>query len=254
MDAPPLSSLESLRWTNSLLVHHAFEISQLDGDYLEFGVFRGSSFIQAYFSAMEIVVDFLGGRWDEAMGKDDNAGMNQAWARGQWDRMRFIGFDSFSGVPKPGTVDSVNPIFREGAFSATKEEFLAALTAAGVDHGKVEVVEGFFEDSLTPETAARIGLKRIAVLHIDSDLYQSAKSALDFCTPYFRDGTIVIFDEWFQFRGNPQLGEQRAFYEWQAENPDWSVQDYLTEGAFRKSFILSRLAAVLPAGLSATTG
>lgn len=240
MSRPAFPALESLAWTEPLLVHHAFEVAQLDGDYVEFGVYRGSSFIQAYHAALHVYLTFLSGRWDEGMGKDDPAGAVQDWATGMWDRMRFVGFDSFAGVPKPGAVDAIVPVFREGAFAATKEEFLAAIAAKGVDLGKVRVVEGFFEQSLTAEAAARIGLERIAVCHIDSDLYQSAKAALDFCTPYFRDGSIVIFDEWFHFRGNPHLGEQRAFREWRSENPDWIVQDYLTEGAFRKAFLLSR--------------
>ncbi|BBK31743.1 macrocin-O-methyltransferase TylF [Stella humosa] len=235
-----MHSLESLRWTENLLVHHAFEISQLDGDYLEFGVFRGSSFIQAYFSAMQIVAGFLGGRWDAAGGKDDPTDMSKVWARQQWEQMRFIAFDSFSGVPKPGKIDSILPIFREGAYAAPRDEFLKELRKVGVDLDKVRIVEGFYEQSLTPEAAARLELKRIAVVHIDSDLYESAKQALAFCTPYFRDGTIVIFDDWFQFRGNPQLGEQRAFNEWRAAHPEWLVQDYLTEGSFRKAFILSQ--------------
>lgn len=240
MTVPSLLPLDSLRWTEGLLVHHALEISQLDGDYVEFGVFRGSSFIQAYFSAMQLVAAFLGGRWSQASGKDDPEGMTELWARQQWERMRFIGFDSFCGVPKPGAIDSINPVFREGAFSASKEEFLDAIRTAGVDLGKVVAVEGFFEASLTAETAQRIGLKSISVCHIDSDLYESAKAALDFCTPFFHDGSIIIFDEWFQFRGHPQLGEQRAFREWRNAHPDWLVEEYLTEPPFRKSFILCR--------------
>ena len=240
MTAQRFPPLDSLRWTEPLLIHHAFEVAQLDGDYVEFGVYRGASFIQAYYAAMHLVVSHLEGRWSAGKGKDDPDDQTARWANNCWDWMRFIGFDSFEGVPKPGAIDAIDPVFREGAFAASKDEFLAALAAAGVDLKKVRTIEGFFEQSLTPEAAARYHLKRIAVCHIDSDLYQSAKAALDFCTPYFRDGSIVIFDEWFQFRGNPQLGEQRAFGEWRRENPDWLVQEFLTEPPFRKSFILSR--------------
>lgn len=38
--------------------------------------------------------------------------------------------------------------------------------------------------------------------------------ALEFVTDLLVDGTILIFDDWFLFRGRSDRGEQRAFAEW----------------------------------------
>ena len=37
-----------------------------------------------------------------------------------------------------------------------------------------------------------------------------ARLALNFITPTLHDGSVIIFDEWYQFHGNPNLGGQRA--------------------------------------------
>jgi hypothetical protein len=92
----------------------------------------------------------------------------------------------------------------------------------------------------TPALAEKIGLREISILHIDSDLYKSALDALSFCTPYLRNGSVIIFDEWFQFAGDPKYGEQRAFREWLAANPDISASELAREGWGRIAFVVHR--------------
>ncbi|MGH9471088.1 MAG: hypothetical protein ACRD1N_12200, partial [Terriglobia bacterium] len=48
------------------------------------------------------------------------------------------------------------------------------------------------------------------------------------------------FDDWYCFRGNPDLGEQRAFREWAQSKPEWYFTEYQKEGPSRNSFIVSR--------------
>ena len=36
---------------------------------------------------------------------------------------------------------------------------------------------------------------------IDCDLYESARTALDSMIPYVEDGCIILFDEWYAYRG-----------------------------------------------------
>jgi len=42
--------------------------------------------------------------------------------------------------------------------------------------------------------------------------------------------SVIIFDDWYQFHGNPNLGGQRVFYEWQVYHPDWLVTEFQKEG------------------------
>ncbi|MEK7097767.1 MAG: TylF/MycF/NovP-related O-methyltransferase, partial [Patescibacteria group bacterium] len=156
------------------------------GDYLEFGVFKGSNFSEVY-------------RIAKAKKLTD---------------MRFFAFDSFEGLPEGSEKEFGQ--FAEGEYSASLERFNANLQKSGVDLKDVQAVKGWFKDMLNAETKKRLGLKSAAIIWIDSDLYESAVPVLDFITDLVVDGTILVFDDWFFFKGNPNRGEQRAFREWLA--------------------------------------
>ncbi len=215
----------------------AFRVVGFIGDYVEFGAYRGDSLIQAYFAAWRVYDELARGVWDHSF---EEAEATRAGFQKAWNNMRFVTFDSFQGLPEPSPVDSVYPIFAKGTYACTEAEFRANVRKYGIEDARVIAVPGFFQDTLSPATARKLDLKRISVLHIDSDLYESAKAALQFCTPFFGDGTVVVFDEWYHFYGHPDLGEQRAFREWQQAHPEWIVTPFQKEGAFRNSFILSR--------------
>lgn len=73
-----------------------------------------------------------------------------------------------------------------------------------------------------------------------SYLFESAKLVLNFIRPLLVDGTIIIFDDWYTFKGNPNLGEQHAFKEWLDNNPGWIATQYHKEGVWCNSFILNK--------------
>ena len=51
----------------------------------------------------------------------------------------------------------------------------------------------------------------VAFLHIDSDLYSSAQYVLDYLADQIVPGTVVVFDEYFNFPG----WQQDEFRAWQ---------------------------------------
>src|SRR3954469_9017262 len=118
--------------------------SQVGGDYLEFGVYRGDSFINA---------------WDAARVAGCHA-------------IRFYAFDSFRGLPDPeASISDADGEFVKGQFSAERSVFERNLGRAGIDSTRVTVVEGFYESTL-PATAPRdIGLQAASIVWIDCDLY-----------------------------------------------------------------------------------
>ncbi|HRF44076.1 MAG TPA: hypothetical protein PLD30_07515, partial [Candidatus Competibacteraceae bacterium] len=85
----------------------------------------------------------------------------------------------------------------------------------------------------------RLNITKARMVHIDCDLYESTKLALDFVASLMQEGTIIVFDDWFQFRGNPQRGEQKAFYEWLENNHQLQAVEYMREFPFRNSFIIT---------------
>jgi len=74
---------------------------------------------------------------------------------------------------------------------------------------------------------------------IDCDLYESTKDVLKFITNLVHNGTIIIFDDWYVFKSNPEKGQQYACIEWLNNNPNIKLIEYKDNGPFQKSFIVS---------------
>jgi O-methyltransferase len=199
--------------------------SDVPGDYLEFGVFEGNTFLAAYHFANR-----LEGYLERKKG-----------GRSRLIKMEFYAFDSFEGLPSVEGVDAAGyKQFAQGKCSASLDDFRTNLTRNNVDESRIEIIPGWFADTLTHATAQRLRLERAAVVWVDCDLYESAVPVLRFITNYVQDGTVLIFDDWFCFRADPQRGEQRAFREWLKANPSISATPFRTFGWYGNSFILHK--------------
>jgi hypothetical protein len=184
--------------------------AQLPGDYAEFGVYQGTTFIHAYH--------------------------NMA---GFFDPMNFAAFDSFEGLPRPSGVDAVDGYssnFHEQEFSCTEDEFLANLSDAGVDLSRVITVKGWFDKTLTPPDTDRYGLEKIAAAWVDCDLYESTVPVLRFLSSRLSTGSVIAFDDWRCFRNQPEFGEQRAVREWLEENPHIQLRELFSYGWYGMVF------------------
>ena len=208
-------------------------INKVEGDYLEFGVYQGGSYIFAYHTLKHSFDDVIN-RWGFTMSEKDRLLTSSLFRK-----MRFFAFDSFEGLPEITDADT-HGFFSKGQFSASLDTFNSSLKAAGVPLERSVVVNGWYDQTLTPTVYDRHQLTKAAIVHIDCDLYESTRVVLEFITPLLVDGTIIIFDDWFHFNGHPQRGEQKAFHEWTAKLTNWSFSDYQQEGGWRKSFIASK--------------
>ena len=213
-----------------------FEMAPLSGDYVEFGVFRGASLTKAFFACRDWVRRLESGRIDHLV--SDPRQVRERVTQ-LWQKRRFWGFDSFEGMPEPEGVDRERVVWQKGTFASPLDTLWQKLADAGVDLDKVVAIKGFFADALTESRRRELGIEKVAVAHVDSDLYESAKLALAFVTPALQNGTVIVFEEWFAYRGHPLQGEQRAFGEWRAENVDWLVTDYHSAGVAAKAFIVN---------------
>ena len=95
------------RFSERGMLAQAFEFVRLNGipgDYLEFGLWRGRTFLHAR-------------RMRKLYGLED---------------MHLWGFDSFQGLPEPKP--EVNEIWSQGQFACSYQEFLSILSAHGVQH------------------------------------------------------------------------------------------------------------------------
>jgi len=117
-------------------------------------------------------------------------------------KQRIFGFDSFEGLPEDWIM-SDEVIVPAGSFKYDPPKI------AGV-----ELRKGWYKDTLPIWKREHTG--RIALLHIDSDLYSSAVTVLDELNDQIVPGTVIVFDDMFETEQyqNWQEGEHKAFEEW----------------------------------------
>lgn len=193
--------------------------NSIEGDYLEFGVYRGKTFLHAYRAALASTLD----------------------------RMRFVAFDSFLGLPEvvDGEKDDRGAEFKAGRFACSAGEFMHELRKANVDLARVHLVEGWYSETLTKEKRDAYGVSLAAVVWVDCDLYESAKRVLEFVTPFLQIGTIICFDDWFCSNRDPNQGEQRACREWLCANPNIGLSPFHEWETMGKSFVVAQMERTL---------
>ena len=166
------------------------------GNYFEFGVWNGKS--------MEVFWKALGYA-----------------ASGERKDWRLFGFDSFEGLPEPEGAADAHPFVGKGAFkSSGVDQVSASLTKAGIPADRVKLVAGFYENSLTPELKASLGLTKASVVNIDVDYYSSTMTVLNWIESLLFDGSIVYFDDILFYNGNPHKGQLRAIREFNETRKD----------------------------------
>ena len=183
------------------------------GDYYEFGLFRGYTFLEAYKHTVEL-------------GIDDT---------------HFYGFDSFEGLPPPEhDLDAHDNRFFEGQFACSLSKVEDNLSTNGLDMSRATLIKGYYSDSLTESLRGDHQFKKAGVVLLDCDYYSSTKEALDWILPYLKDKTILLFDDWYSYGDSNELGQQKALEEFLVKHSQFKVEplsEFIEHG---KSFILQK--------------
>lgn len=160
--------------------------NRVSGDYLEFGVFKGASLLYAQQRADELGIQ----------------------------PMRFIGFDSFCGLPDEP--EQQRRIFYRGQYSCGEHQVRTWLSQHGADWQRLTLVPGFYDNTLTEERKRELRLTKCAVAMLDCDLYSSTKLALTWIDEVIAPGSIVILDDWDAYGDAEESwldGQRRAMKE-----------------------------------------
>jgi hypothetical protein len=197
-------------------IRRALELARKDngdaGDYFEFGVFKGYTFL-----ATQKACDELGL-------KDT----------------RLYGFDSIRGLPEPEGVDSVEHRFFGGQFAVSKARVESFLSQRGMDWSRGTLVEGYYEDSLTDELKASLPRRHAGVVLLDCDLYTSTATVLAWIEDMLVPGSILLFDDWRVFGGREDLGQGKAFKEFLDAFPRWRAEPLWTFCKHGRAFVMRR--------------
>jgi hypothetical protein len=159
---------------------------------------------------------------------------------------RIVGIDSFEGLPgsdehprwKQGMFrvnHSFHPTCQQGE-RVSPQVTLELFARYGLPAPIVEV--GEFSQILSEIVGTKY--RTAAVVHIDCDLYESTRAVLLGIQPILQEGTILLFDDWFNFLGSRRRGEQKAFFEVMESQQTWTYTQYQPYATFGNSFIVSR--------------
>lgn len=152
--------------------------------FLEFGVYHGTSMLM----------------WYDAY-KNNNVSID------------FIGFDSFQGIPEETEDENSIGGWSKGSFS-TNGVINPALRKDGI-----ELVTGFFSDSLTDDTVKLLKGSKVGLVHVDCDTYSSTKTVWEWLLKHdlLAKGAIIVYDDWGGYLeggcGEYEIGEAKAHIE-----------------------------------------
>lgn len=109
--------------------------------------------------------------------------------------------DTFAGVAKAGSAD---PWYRGGEHADTSPQIVKDLAAA--ERVEVAVLVGMFPE----DTAHEVQDRTFRLVHIDVDVYESARDTLEWAWPRLSVGGVVIWDDYgaFECEGVATLGRE----------------------------------------------
>jgi hypothetical protein len=166
--------------------HYLSIIEDIDGDYLEFGVFNGSSFSHSI-------------RCNKSLNY-----LNPS------KKVNFYGFDSFEGFGELDENDK-HSFYTDHNFEVEYNSVLKRVKKAAGDIN-FKLIKGYFSESLS-KSADFYGIEKARIIFLDSDTYSSSKEALDFCKDIVQEGTILILDDYHSYLGSEEKGVKKAFNE-----------------------------------------
>jgi len=181
------------------------------GDYLEFGVFNGSSLSCMYRAAKK---------------------------QRLLSRMRFFGFDSFEGLPAEAEKED-DGVWRKGYYACSFEDMANCLRRSGISPEDISWVKGWYSSTLNELTIKEYKLKKLAIVFVDCDTYTASKQVLDFIAPLINEETILCLDDWklnnLDIKG---MGEYRAFNEFIETNRHLRATEIKSYSRKSKSFMV----------------
>ena len=152
-------------------------------------------------------------------------------------QIRFFAFDSFEGFPEINDIDKYHAMHR-GMLKYSYNDFLQVLKVNRMS--EVISFKGFFDDVLTDDLKSRNTMTKAAIIFIDCDLYTSTKEVLKFIRSMLQTGTVIIFDDYWIYRGDKNRGGQKALTEFQQMYPNIQFNEYLySYSPFSKTFLIN---------------
>ena len=208
------------------------------GDYYEFGVYRGQTLISFYKTIQSIAKKRI--ETGNIIGVQDNTLQKREKIL---NGMSYHAFDSFEGLPDLTLNDELSEDFSKGQYTSSVEELMHMAEKYKIPKDIIKIHPGWFNITCNESYAKKNNLPKASIIWLDCDLYSSAKDALNIFDTIVQDGTIIVIDDWFNFKGHPDRGVQRAFNDWRFSKEisnKYIIHEYNKDSWSRISFIISK--------------
>lgn len=228
---PKFIATKALRWLNDDLRNKFFRqaisfvnYEKVEGDIVEFGVGVGKSLAMLSIAHEDDKKYF---QYDDPV----------------TTKRKVMGFDAFEGLPP---FSESHPRWNTGTFGRNYElyhpwlSWNEPLTENCVsdlfnlfDLPPPCLCNGWFDTTIDDSQ-----LRKIALVHIDCDVYESARTVLWAIEPLLQDGCLLLLDDYFCYKADPGKGEARALREFIQYFTHWEVIHYHAYSTFGNSFVL----------------
>jgi len=185
-------------------------VDQVEGAYVEFGVASGNSMRSAELAERNSVSKSLG---------------VQKISR------ELVGFDTFASFSTSSESD-LHGTWQGENFSVPISRVKKRFRRAGgrVRFYAVDCSKLSESSNVYGPIDSYVKSEKIAIVLLDMDLGDPTEKALAWIKPKLQTGTIVIFDEFFAYRGDASLGEAGAWSRFLERNPEISSRTVKTYG------------------------
>jgi O-methyltransferase len=207
-----LSRTNLFRWVREWARFHQIE----DFYYMEFGLLNGESIIDAV--------------------RQLRVGLKYVY-----------GFDSFEGLPAHSQVDLASghlaPAFQKGSYKGLSEQEVRnnIVLSSRIPTENLILTPGFFDISLPKFDKNQLSNSGFPLLfYLDCDLYSSTVEVLNFISDLVQDGSWLLVDDYWCYRGSPKYGQRRAINEWIERTPHLDLSPYSNFRGFGRAFIVNK--------------
>lgn len=157
---------------------------------------------------------------------------------------KVYGFDTFHGIPihDKNDLDDRNlaPQLSHGSFRGGARVEVENWILKNTDFPSKDLllVEGDFRSSLVGHTYDTDSIFPL-IFNVDCDIYSSSKSAFEWIAENAADGSWLLCDDYWLFRGNPNYGQRKALKDVFSNHRRVKLSHYSNYQGYSKAFIIN---------------
>jgi hypothetical protein len=192
---------------------HVFS-NHLYGDYVEFGVYHGDSFLESIKQFKEFKNWLAGQKSSSEKWRIEIASkspLNQ--------KVYFHGLDTFDGMPEN---NEKNFIFHEKSFLGSYEKVLNRIEK--INFKDFYLYKGRFNEQ-KKEIFNNLKDRKISITNIDCDLYSSTVDSFNIIENFLQIGSIILLDDYNSFNADNLKGQRKALNEYK-EKTKWIIEPF----------------------------